>query len=198
MAAPQQQKPGTLVLKNVRLSFPQIFKAKAFKPTDEPTFSACFILNKVTDEAQITEIRKQMTAVAAGKWGTNIPKGLKLCLRKGDEDGKDGVDGYGPDVMFISANSYKPFPVVDRNPNVLLTERDNKPYAGCFVNVRVRFWAQDNDYGKRVNAQIETIQFAKDGEAFGDGPVNATEVFENLDDGTGSSGGGDEGGGLLG
>lgn len=51
------------------------------------------------------------------------------------------------------------------------------PYAGCYVNAKVRFWAQDSEeYGKRINASIEAVQFAKDGEAFGGG------VRTNVDD----------------
>jgi len=51
-------------------------------------------------------------------------------------------------------------------------EENGKPYAGCYVNMSIRLWAQDNQFGKRVNAQLRAVQFVKDGEAFGDKPVD--------------------------
>ena len=46
----------------------------------------------------------------------------------------------------------------------------------------MRVWAQDHaDYGKRLNASVELIQFFKDGEAFGAGPVNPEDYFGDDD-----------------
>lgn len=176
-------------LTNVRLSFPQLFRAKAFNKDQEPTFSACFILDKTKDAKQILGIREAMSHVAKEKWGDKVPKGVKLCLRAGDEEGKEDVDGYGPDVMFVSANSRKKVPLVDRDLTPL-EEDSGKPYAGCYVNGSVRLWAQDNEYGKRINAQLRAVQFVKDGEAFGEAPVNVEEEFDAVeasdDDSSGS------------
>jgi tripartite-type tricarboxylate transporter receptor subunit TctC len=55
--------------------------------------------------------------------------------------------------------------VVGRKLEVL-TEDDNKPFAGCYVNATIRLWAQDNQYGKRINAQLRAVQYVKDGAAF--------------------------------
>lgn len=193
---------GKIKLTNVRLSFPHLFRAQAFTAGQEASFNAAFILDKSGDAEQILEVRRVMTAVAREKWGANVPKGLKLCLRDGAEPGKEEVDGYGPTVMFMSASSRKRIPVVDRNLTPL-TEEDGKPYAGCYVNASLRVWAQDNEFGKRINAQLQAVQFALDGDPFGEAPVKVDEEFEKLDDGEPSSTGGDaspgeEGGGLLG
>lgn len=175
-----------ILLTNVRLSFPHLFRAKAFNEDQEPTFSASFILDKEADAEQILAVRQLMTKIARDKWGANIPKGIKLCLRDGNEEGKQDVDGYGPGVMFISASSRKKIPVVDRK-RVPLEEDSGKPYAGCYVVASVRLWAQDNKWGKRINAQLMAVQFSLEGEAFGEAPVNVDEEFEELAD---ESGGG--------
>lgn len=167
-------------LTTTRLSFPQLFRAKAFQKDQEPTFSACFILDKAKDAKQIAGVKEAMAAVAKEKWGDKVPKGVKLCLRAGDEPGKEDVDGYGPEVMFISASSRKKIPVVNRDLTPL-GEDDGKPYAGCFVNASLRLWAQDNEYGKRINAQLRAVQFVKDGEAFGEAPVDVEEEFEAME-----------------
>ena len=45
-------------------------------------------------------------------------------------------------------------------------------------------WAQNNGYGKRINAQLDGVQFVRDGEAFGEGGISADafDSFENSDD----------------
>ena len=192
---------GKLRLTNVRLSFPQLFRPKSWQQGQEPSYSANFILSKTDDAEQILAIRQKMTELARERWGAAIPKGIKLCLRDGGEEGKTDVDGYGPTVMFLSTSSRKKIPLVDRNL-APLTEDDGKLYAGCYVNASMRFWVQDNEFGKRVNAQLNAVQFALDGEAFGEAPVKVEEVFDNLgedaDTPQPNAASGDEGGGLLG
>jgi hypothetical protein len=157
----------------------------------DPKYSIVMLFETDSD---LSLLKSAAQDAVKAKWGDNIPKGLKLALRKGDEDGKEDVDGYGPEVMFISSNSRKKFPVVDRDPSVLLSEEDGKPYAGCYVNVLLRFWAQDNEYGRRVNAQPLAIQFVRDGQPFGEAPVNPEEAFGKVEGGDEESplGGGDE------
>jgi hypothetical protein len=108
-----------------------------------------------------------------------IPKNVKLCLRDGAE--KDEIDGYGEEIKFISASCSKRPPVVGRDLTPL-AEEDGILYAGCYVNVSFRLWAQDNQFGKRVNAQLRAVQFVRDGDAFGEKPVVAEEEFSALTD----------------
>lgn len=165
---------GIIKLKMVRLSFPALWEAKSFND-GKPSFKAVLLLDKKKDAGQIAMINKTIEAVKKEKW----PKGVKnlkgLCLRDGSE--KEDVDGYGDDVMFISSSNAKRVPVVDGN-HTPLTEEDGKPYAGCYVNVSLRLWAQDNEWGKRVNAQLRAVQFAKDGEPFGEKPVDPEKEFD--------------------
>lgn len=171
-------------LKNVRLSFPHLFKPKAFEEGKEPSYSANFILDKTKDAAQIKAVKDAINAVAKEKWPKGLPKMKGICLKSPEPDG-DGnytVEGYDDSVMFVTAGSAKRVPIVDRDPNVALAEEDGKPYAGCYVNVSIRLWAQDNQYGKRVNAQLLAVQFAKDGQPFGEKPVDPSEEFETVVD----------------
>lgn len=166
-------------LQNVRLSFPNLFKPKAIND-GEPKYGAAFLLNKKDDAAQIDLVRTTMRKIAGEKFGgeAKIPKGIKACLHDGSE--KD-YDGYGDEVMFISASSSQRPTVVDRN-RTPLTADDGRPYAGCYVNAVIRLWVQDNQFGKRVNAQLQGVQFVRDGEAFGEKPFNAEEEFEEIAD----------------
>lgn len=81
--------------------------------------------------------------------------------------------------MYVSARS-KTRPSVFDQQRQELTESDGKPYSGCYVNASIELWAQDNDFGKRVNAQLRGVQFLRDGDAFGGGarPADADEFDE--------------------
>ena len=159
-------------LQKVHLSFPALFKPKSVNES-EPKYGASFLLSKKDDAAQIDGLRAACLATAKEQWPTKIPTGVKYCVHDGAE--KD-YDGYGPAVIYISASSTIRPVVVDENV-APVTEEDRKIYAGCLVNVVLRLWAQDNQFGKRINAQLQAVQFAAAGEAFGEKPIDPNEEF---------------------
>jgi hypothetical protein len=68
--------------------------------------------------------------------------------------------------------------VIDRDTKPL-TAADGRPYGGCFVDASVDIWAQDNSWGKRINAKLRWVQFRGDGDAFSGGaPVSRTSSNE--------------------
>lgn len=173
-----------LKLNNVRASFVRIFTPEEFNGDGNPKFSCVFILPK--DHPQIAEIKKAMTAVAKEKWGDKaeaIYKQLqannKLALADGDL--KPELEGY-PGNYFISSSSKQRPLVIDANKEPLV-EADGKPYSGCYVNAIVEFWAQDNNYGKRINAQLKGVQFYRDGDAFSGGGVASADEFDVVAEG---------------
>jgi hypothetical protein len=169
-------------IKNVRIAFCQnLFKAGSMTAGDKPKFSATFLIAK--DDPQLNVIRTAITRVASDKWADkaeSILKGLhasgKICLRDGDVKSEyDGFEG----TMFISTSSSTAPLVIDRD-RTELAEADGRPYAGCYVNASINIWAQDNQYGKRVNAKLRGVQFVGDGDAFvGSAPAKADE-FDDL------------------
>lgn len=164
-------------LTNVRLSFPSLFTPSSFKGS-KPAYSGTFLLNKVKDKRQILKVKKVIAEVAKAEWKTKVPKRLETPLRDGDE--KEDLDGYGEDVMFITGRSYDPIPIIDAARNTL-TEDDRKIYSGCYVHVVLRIWAQDNEWGKRINCSLQALMFSKDGERFAGGEVvDAEEEFADL------------------
>ena len=167
-------------LVNARLSFPSLFEATSFEGS-KPSFKATFILDKKKDAAKIAEINKAIDAMIAEKWKGKVTRAkLKgVCLRDGEE--KADMDGYGDDVMFISSASLKRIPVVDGDLSPL-SAQDNKPYAGCYVNGTIELWVQDNDFGKRINAQLRAVQFSKNGDPFGVKEANPEEEFDKVEE----------------
>jgi len=73
-----------------------------------------------------------------------------------------------------------------------LTEKDGRPYGGCYVNVSLDIWVQDPKgekakNGKRINATLRGIQFMADGDAFAGGAPADPEEFDDLGVGDASS-----------
>jgi hypothetical protein len=168
-----------IIIKNVRLSFPALFQPTAFTPGDTPKYSASFLLDKVANAADIKRIQAEVQRVIAEKWGTKKPANLKSCLHEGSEK---EYDGYDEDIMFISSSNNKKPVLVDKNPKIALEDEDARLFAGCYVNASISLWAQDNKWGKRINANIAAVQYNRAGEPFGEGAVNAETTFDNIEE----------------
>lgn len=166
-------------LNNVRLSFPELFKAKAFQEGQTPKFSASFLIDPSTKEGKklIKMIRKEIDDLAKSNWSKGVPKSLKICLQDGNTKDYDGYE----DMMYVSSNNDTRPVLVDRKRNPI-SEQDDVLYAGCYVNASINLWCQDNQWGKRVNAGLRAIQFVADGEAFGGARVDVDEEFDDVDD----------------
>lgn len=172
-----------VVLKNVRLAFPQLWEAKTVNGEGKPAFSASFILDP--KHPSVKELRAAFTAVAKEKWADKadswlkqLEKGDKLALHDGDD--KSAYEGFEGN-MYVSARSQTRPQIRDRDKSAL-TREDGKPYGGCYVNAIVDVWAQDNNYGKRVNATLLGVQFVKDGDPFSGGSVADDADFEDMSD----------------
>lgn len=165
-------------LNNVRLSFPKLFKPEGFKgQAGSEKFSAAFLLDKEEHAEKIKEIKEAIKKVVAEKWPKKAPKlaADKIFLKDG-EIKEDEYDGYDSSMVFINASTTKRPVVVDKKLTPI-AEDDDVIYAGCYVNATFQIWAQDNDYGKRINAQLRAVQFERDGEPFGAAPVEAEAEF---------------------
>ena len=164
-----------IILKNVRVSFPSLFKKGSFNG-EETKYEATFLLNKEEHADSIAEIKAQIAdLVKTNLKGAKVPAD-KLCLRDGDEVEYDGYAG----CYSIKCSTKKRPIVIDRDRSPL-TEDDGKPYGGCYVNASIDLWVQNNAYGKRVNSTLLAVQFAKDGEPFADGSTGDVNDFEMLD-----------------
>lgn len=169
-----------MLLKNVRLSYPHIFRPDKYDkndPDEVAKYSAMLIMRK--NHPQKAELNEAIKATMDEKWGGKKPSGVKICIRDGAE--KADKDGFGDDVVFFNTSNETRPTVIDRDKSPLV-ESDGRPYAGCYVDATIDFWAQDNQWGKRVNAALTGIQFRADGDAFGGGRPASADEFEDLSD----------------
>lgn len=159
-------------IKNARLSYPSIFKKAVFQG-EQTKYEATFIIPK--DDPQVESIQKELKRLieeSKMKFGAD-----KICFKDGD---LTDVEAYQGCWTLKAASDNRPI-VLDRDKTPLTAE-DQKIYAGCHVNGIFEFWIQNNSYGKRVNANLYGVQFAKDGEPLSaGGPVDVTDDFADLD-----------------
>jgi len=167
----------TITLKNVRLSFPQIWTPKAYMEGQTPKYSANLLLDKDADAEQIAKLKKAIKQAATAGFNGDIPKGLKTFLGDGNDKAYDGYEN----AMFVSCSSRQRPTTIDRD-RTQLVEEDGKLYAGCYVNAAISCWVQNNNWGKRLNANLLALQFVKDGEQFGGGGVQVDEIFDDISD----------------
>ena len=182
MAKPQFDDPAKVRLKMVRLSYPHLFRPKGFgkKNEGDPKFSATAIIDPDTKAgaAALELLDDAIAYVREEKWGEKQPKikGDRICLREGDSD-EDETDG----MMICAASNLKRPLTLDENGDEVV-EADDVIYGGCYVDMIIRVWAQDNDYGQRVNASLEGVKFRKDGEAFSAASKTSADDFDDEDD----------------
>lgn len=169
-----------VIIKNVRLSFPNLFQPQSVNGS-EPKFNASFLLEPGSDTAQALEAAIEQTA--KDKWGAKADAILKqlraadkTCLHNGDSKDYDGYAG----MLYVSAsNPSKPL-IFDKDGRTHLDSTSGRPYAGCYVNASLDIWAQDSQYGKRINAGLRGVQFIRHGEAFTGGGVASEDEFADL------------------
>lgn len=178
-----------LILPDVRGAFLTLFEAKTVNGEGDPSYSGVFILDPKKHAAAIKALDAGLLAVAKEKWKEKGPALLaelvkkgKVCFNKGPKTTADGDPYDGFEGMFHvstrAKESQRPT-VIDRDKTPL-TAKDGRPYSGCFVNANIELWAQDNKFGKRINAQLRGVQFVRDGDSFGGGSPASADEFEDL------------------
>lgn len=178
-----------LKLNNVRLAFPVLFEAKTVNGEGKPAFSASFLMDPA--DPQVKALNQAIEQVAKDKWGAKADAQLKAIrladngvIHDGDKKPEwDGFEG----KLYVNLNSAKRPTILDRDRTPLAAS-DGRPYSGCYVVGIIDVWAQDNGFGKKINATGTGVQFARDGDSFASGAAPASEeAFPDLgvaDDGS--------------
>lgn len=163
-----------VLLQNVRLSFPALFKPrpKSRKTPDQLTFQATFLLPPSFD---VKALERAAQAAVMAKF--NKPVRVKSPIR---DAGEKDFAGYEQGWKFISAWSNNRPAVVDRRAAPVVDE--GLIYPGLWVNAHVNAFAWDHpEGGKGVSWNLNAIQIVRDDERL-DGRVATGSVFAPLDE----------------
>lgn len=168
---------------NVRFNYTNsLFTAQKPKTGEgKEKFSVVTIFSK--DHPQVAAIKAELLKVAEAKWpgkGADVLKQLaagdRICLHDGDA--KADKAGYAGNLFINASNELRP--LVIGPTREALVAADGKPYSGSYGNIIVEFWAQDNQFGKRINASLLGVQHIKDGERLSGGGVASADDFDAI------------------
>ncbi|MCR9200701.1 MAG: DUF2815 family protein [Planctomycetaceae bacterium] len=176
--------PKTRVItRNVRLSFPYLFKPKKnnLDPSKDPRYTCDLLLT----DSEVTNLKAAAQVAIQDKWGGKPPAHFRSPFKSGDElnakredRGKDPYPEYAG-MTFISPWSEDPVGVVDQNADALIDK--NEIYAGCFVNASVTAVAYDKGGNAGVFFALNNVQKHRDGDPFGPARISAENEFGEVD-----------------
>lgn len=121
-----------------------------------------------------------IVAVATEKWGAKameVVQTLKAQNRLPLHDGAEKAltPGFAGNLYMNSSSDLRP--VVRNRNGAALQASDGVIYPGCYADVCVDIWPQDNQFGKRVNATLLAVTFNHDGERLAGGAVASEEDY---------------------
>lgn len=186
-------RPDVVVLKNVRLGFPKLWKPEAATEDGKPKFGGNFILNPEdpTGADNIKRMKAAMTHAAKAKWEDKWERVVgaleknRKCLRDGNTNANsegDVYDGF-EGMMYVAASNPRRPQILDRDKTPI-TEDDGVIYAGCYVDAVVSVYATNKKEqgGNGIFATLEIVRFRKDGEPFGAAPLDADDYLDDMED----------------
>jgi hypothetical protein len=168
-----------VVTGKIRMSYANLFTARAIAEGQEPKYSLCVLIPK-SDKETIRKINGAIDAAkkaGASLWGGKLPSNLKTPLRDGDEERPDQEEYAGH--YFLNATSKQKPGIVDRNLNEIIDP--SEVYSGCYGRVSLNFYAFNQAGNKGIGCGLQNVQKLADGESL-TGRTRAEDDFEAIDD----------------
>ncbi len=168
-----------VMLKNVRISFPDLYEPKSIQG-GAPRYGATFLFEE--DHPCHALLKAAAAEVVKAKWLDKANKAALEIKANGNWPIKDGdvkdYAGYEGNLYVKASSKMRP-QVIDRDKSPL-TAADGKIYSGCRVNAQIDIYAMDSkDFGKQVNCSLLAVQFHKDDERFSGGATATLSDFED-------------------
>ena len=174
-----------IIIKNVRGAFLNAHSVGVYE--GKASYGAQLII--APNDPQIANIEKALLAVAKDKWKAEAQQVYdmlkaqdRLCFRrhpKLDKQGKpyDGFEGN----FYLACSSRENQKPLCLNADKTIAN-DGTIYGGCYIDVKLSLWPQDNNFGRRINAQPLVFQFRAPGDAFAGGPPPSADGMDDLSD----------------
>jgi len=181
---------------NARLSFPHIIEPqKMMTEAGKERISYNCELILTPNDPGFAAFMAKVQEMAVAKWKEHAAQVLHIinadrklrCYGNGNEKVNKNTflpyDGYA-NMVYITAGRDTPPQIIqaDGKPveptNTLQYQALTRGmYGGCYVNAAVKPWCQENRYGRGIRCDLIAVQFARDGEPFGEGAVDASPMF---------------------
>lgn len=180
-----------LMLMRVGIGFPAVAEPQAIGD-GKPAYGGKLIIDPKENADIVRALDKTIREVAIEKWKDKAEEILqfleeddKICFRrKPYRSKKTGKVFEGFEGMYsLSTRHETTVPTVVDMTGQEIFDKDAKRaliYSGCRVHAKVEIWAQDNQYGRRINATLTGVMFSAHGQRFGggSGPASAKDFAE--------------------
>lgn len=169
---------GTIRVSGVRFSYPHLDKPhKGKDDKGEAKFSVTGMMPKKTHKEAYKLINERIDELLK----ENKVKALasdKKFLKDGDDSGREEYE----DHWTISARESRRPPCRNRaNEPIEIEDIAEAIQPGYWGDILIRPWYQNNDYGKRVNAGLSSVQVVKKDETFGEGRISDEDLDDTFD-----------------
>lgn len=151
-----------LLTPRVRLSFPNLFRARAVEEGKEPTYSCTLLFSPEAQQTpEFAALKAAASAAAREKWGNKLndatwAAGLRSPFRKAEEKGDR--EGYEPGWLFINCSSKQRPGVVQNTPAGLQKIIDeNDIYPGCWVVASLNPYAYEQKGNRGVSFGLNNV-----------------------------------------
>ena len=168
---------GTIFIEWVRFSYPHLAKAwKKEGDAGSPKFSVVSLLGKKTHAAAIELVQERIDQILAENKVKKL-KSDRIFMRDGDDSDQEEYEGF----MTISAREERRPPMRDRRNEVVEPEDAGEVFRpGYWGAVLIRPWWMNNDWGKRINAGLSSVQFLMKDEEFGEGRLSEEDIDDTF------------------
>jgi hypothetical protein len=147
------------------------------------------------DHAGFQQFMQKYGALALDKWKEHAQTVMGMvqgdrktrCYGRGEEKVNKKTfqpyDGYAGHVFITAGRDSQPQMIqadgqpIDPTNTMAYQQLARKMYGGCRVNAAVKPWLQDNKHGRGIRCDLIAVQFAGDDVAFGEGAVDASNLF---------------------
>ena len=193
------------------LGEPEYFGGKKVRDTDKRRWSATGLLGTDTlaqacdangrptgpKVNAIELVNDALKKAATEKWekkaavhlGNSLPDRKGGCYVDGNRKEYGGYQGKWTLSAHHNANQGRTLVLDnDRSPiykpdNALYEGKAGHIFGGCYVNLHVEIWAQDNASGKGLRAGLLGVQRVRTGDSFGGGGAPTADAFGDVADG---------------
>jgi len=166
-----------LKLNNVTIAFANLDEPVA-KFGGEPKYSCCLLVDKETEHGKkdLENFRAIVDKLESENFDGKKLNIDKLCVSDGNEKDYDGFQGK---LVFTAANK-KRVVTVGKQRQVVVAGDDQFPVSGNVVNCVLDVWPLTGQFGPRIVASLEAVQYVSEGTPFTKSNVNVESDFDDL------------------
>ena len=164
-----------LKLNNVTLAFACLDEPVA-KFGGDPKFSCCLLVDKEQGKQDLANFRAIVDKLEADSFDGKSLDISKLCISDGND--KD-YDGFKDKLVFTAANK-KRIVTVGKQRQVVVAGDDEFPVSGNVVNCVLDVWPLTGQFGPRIVASLEAVQYVSAGTPFTKSNVDVESDFDDI------------------